>query len=38
LSEARDTEAMRLLDTYPALARSARDGNLNWARVAAGQA
>jgi hypothetical protein len=38
LCEARDAEAMRLLDTHPALARSARDGNLTWARVAAARA
>ena len=34
LRDATDPEAQRLLESQPALARSARDGNLNWQRLA----
>jgi len=35
LREATDPEAARLLESHPALARNAREGNLNWERLAA---
>ena len=38
LTEADDAEARSLLQAHPGLARSARDGSLNWQRVAAAQA
>jgi hypothetical protein len=35
LRDATDPEAARLLESHPALARTAREGNLNWQRLAA---
>jgi hypothetical protein len=38
LRDATDPEATRLLESHPALARNAREGTLNWERLAAARA